>query len=137
MAINQADQYLLCVDDDPDDCSLLKEAIERHTNSIAIVFIHSGNEVVDFLNNAISNNKLPGLIILDVNMPGMDGKNTLLAIEKVLPEYIPILFLTTTPRDVDIIFGERHKAALLAKPTDIKGYDDLAKTILDLFIGGK
>lgn len=127
-------QYLLCVDDDPDDCILLKDAIDRHSNTVGLKFIHSGNEVLKFINTAINNKNLPALIVLDVNMPGMDGKNTLLELEKVLPGYIPILFLTTTPRDVDVIFGEHHKAALLAKPTDIKGYDDLAKTILDLFL---
>jgi two-component system response regulator len=133
----RTNQYLLCVDDDPDDCTLLKEAMERHTDTVNLEFIHSGSEVVEFINTAISDSRLPALIVLDVNMPGMDGKNTLLEIEKILPVYIPVLFLTTTPRDVDIVFGERHKAALLAKPRDVKGYDELARTILDLFVLGK
>lgn len=130
-------KYLLCVDDDPDDCTLLKEAIERHSKAVALKFIHSGNDVLEFIKTAIRDKTLPALIVLDVNMPGMDGKNTLLELQKVLPEYVPVLFLTTTPRDGDIMFGESHKAALMAKPRDIKGYDDLASTIMDLFINGK
>jgi CheY-like chemotaxis protein len=130
-------QYFLNVDDDKDDCLLLKEALERHSNAVSLKFVESGDKLIHFLSDAIAKNHLPALIIIDVNMPAMDGRSTLLEIKKILPVYIPVLFLTTSPRDMDVKFGEHNTAALMAKPTDMKGYDDLAKTILDLFLPGK
>jgi CheY-like chemotaxis protein len=128
--------YFLSVDDDQDDCLLLKEALERRSRAVSLKFVESGDKVIHFLNDAIAKNHLPALIIIDINMPAMDGRSTLLEIKKILPVYIPVLFLTTSPRDIDIKFGEHNTAALMAKPRDIKGYDDLAQTILDLFLPG-
>ena len=70
------------------------------------------------------------LIVLDINMPGMDGRDTLIEIKKLLGMiYIHVLFLTTKPRDEDLLLGERQGITLMAKPRSMKGYNELAETI--------
>jgi two-component system, response regulator len=125
--------YILYVDDDPDDCTLFEEALTRYKSMVPIKCINSGNDSVRFLSAAIIKDELPGVVILDVNMPGMDGRATLIALKKILPSETPVIFLTTTPRNTDISFGDRSGATLFAKPTSIAGYNDLINTILNVF----
>lgn len=125
--------YILYIDDDEDDCMLVQDAINRTKFNILLTYIDSGDKAVEFISNAINNNELPRVIILDINMPGMGGRSTLLELKKILPSQFPILFLTTTPRNNDISFGEKNGATLFAKPTSIAGYNDLINTIMNVF----
>ena len=124
-------KYILGIDDDEDDSSLLAEALRKADPVYGLRFIKSGDMAVTFLNEALQSNDLPSLIVLDVNMPGMDGRETLIEIKKLLGDaYVPVLFLTTTPREEDLSLGESQGITLMEKPRTMKGYDELAKTIL-------
>lgn len=124
-------KYILGIDDDEDDSSLLAEALRKADPVFGLRFIKSGDKAITFLSEALQSNHLPVLIVLDVNMPGMDGRETLIEIKKMLGDiYIPVLFLTTTPREQDLSLGESHGITLLEKPRTMKGYEELAKTIL-------
>lgn len=125
-------KYILGIDDDEDDSSLLGEALQKANPACRLHFIKSGDQAIKYLTEAMQNNDLPGLIVLDINMPAMDGRDTLLEIKKLLADiYIPVLFLTTTPRNEDLFLGESQGITLMAKPRSTKGYDELAKTIFD------
>src|SRR5687767_1114630 len=97
--------YILCVDDDKDDCELLSEAVKNSGYSTTIKFLHSGEEAISFLIKAQTESRLPKLLILDVNMPKMNGLQALTEIRKTLPAYVPVLFLTTSPRDSEVTFS--------------------------------
>jgi two-component system response regulator len=127
----ESQKYILCIDDDKDDCLLLGEAITQVNQSYAVRFIDSGEGAIRFLTEVLENNRpLPGLITLDVNMPRVNGQETLVQIQKLLGRiYIPVIFLTTSPRDIDLVLAEGKGVSIVAKPRTIKGYDDLAKTI--------
>ena len=71
---------ILCVDDDPDDLQLLREAIERIDSSYTIVEAYDGEDGLRRLNNMKESNQLPCLIVLDINMPKMDGKQAFVSI---------------------------------------------------------
>jgi len=125
-------KYILCIDDDEDDCSLLAEALHGEKPAYRLHAVKSGDLALQFLADALQNNDLPELIVLDINMPAMDGKETLVQIKKLLGGlYVPVLFLTTTPREEDLLFGEVRGVTIMAKPKSMKGYGDLAKTIFD------
>jgi two-component system, chemotaxis family, response regulator Rcp1 len=126
--------YILCVDDDEDDCKLLEEALKKGDKNIKLEFVLSGEEAIEFLTSAIQNNHLPRLIILDLNMPKLNGTEVLLQIRRKLKLDIPVLFFTTSSRTHDVLFGEENGASLLVKPTSFQGYEEVVDTIFKSLI---
>lgn len=67
----------ICVaDDDPDDRELLLEAFQKITDSHHLMAVNSGKALFDYL-SVMDDSELPCLIVLDYNMPGLDGKQIL------------------------------------------------------------
>jgi CheY-like chemotaxis protein len=123
--------YILCIDDDKDDCALLSEAIYSIDPSIILCFENNGKSALQFLKEASAKNDLPGLIILDLNMPGMDGKETLNGINAI-PELTdtPIVIFTTSISDTELLGFEKKGVSTFVKPHTIEGYKMIAKTIV-------
>lgn len=75
---------ILLVDDDPDCRQLIRDAIEQGKLDNPVYEVCSGEEALAFLNRqgAYANAPRPGLIYLDIEMPGMNGQETLRAIRR-------------------------------------------------------
>lgn len=88
---------ILLVDDDPDCRMLVRDAIEASKVSNTVYEASNGAEALDFLNRrgAFADAPRPGLIYLDIEMPGMGGQETLRAI-RAMPEFreTPIVMMT-------------------------------------------
>jgi CheY-like chemotaxis protein len=69
-------KFILIGEDDLDDEDLLKELFFSVDDSFTLTFINNGKRVVDYLRSA-ANDRLPCLIILDYNMPELDGAHIL------------------------------------------------------------
>ena len=110
-------KLLLCIEDDEDDCTWIAEAAAEVDPAIVFVNKRNGREALQFLNNQKSHHYLPCLILLDINMPVMNGKETLITIKKdpVLKE-IPIIVFTTSTNMMDVTFCERFGVDLITKP---------------------
>ena len=99
---------ILMADDDPDDRLLTKEAFEENRLKNPIYFVEDGEQLIDFLKHkngyTPENAPRPGLILLDLNMPKLDGREALAKI-KSDPKIksIPVIILTTSKADEDII----------------------------------
>jgi CheY-like chemotaxis protein len=79
------------------------------------------------------NGSLPRLIVLDVNMPGMDGKETFYKIRSIPSlQTIPVLFLSTSVNDLDILEFEKNGVSIFKKPNTVKEFDEIAMTIVYL-----
>ncbi len=91
---------ILIADDDPEDRQLIKEALNESRLLNEIEFAADGEELMKRLN---SSDKLPGLILLDLNMPKKDGREALKEI-KSNPRFrqIPVVILTTSKAEEDI-----------------------------------
>ena len=83
---------ILIVDDDPDDCELLQETLEEVGIAFTINVAHDGPAAFEFLKTL--NGNLPKLIILDVNMPMMNGVDFLSNLNSLYS--IPVIMYTTT-----------------------------------------
>lgn len=100
---------ILMADDDPDDQLLVQDAFEEvHLNN-QFAFVSDGIELMDYLHRKgdyahLSGTSLPGLILLDLNMPKKDGREALKEIkaDPVL-RTIPIVILTTSSAEEDIL----------------------------------
>jgi two-component system, response regulator len=99
---------ILMADDDPDDQMLLMEALKENNVSNAVSFVENGEELMDYLNKrgkfSDESTQTPGIILLDLNMPKIDGREALRMIKsdkKLLK--IPVVVLSTSRADADVI----------------------------------
>lgn len=91
---------ILIVDDDADDREILKEAFQSHLATPEYLMFENGDELLEYLHQNEAN--LPQLILLDLNMPGKDGRQALKEIkvhESLLT--VPIVVLTTSSSTED------------------------------------
>lgn len=100
---------ILVADDDPDDRLFIKEAIDEVRLANELTLVNDGVELMDYLHRRgayeyLSGHPLPGLILLDLNMPRKDGREALQEI-KSHPDLrrIPVVVLTTSKADEDVL----------------------------------
>jgi len=95
---------ILLADDDEDDRMLAKDALERGLLTNPIDEVTDGIELLDHLNGLLDREEpLPGLILLDLNMPRMDGREALARIrENDRLRRIPVVVLTTSKAEEDV-----------------------------------
>jgi two-component system, response regulator len=127
-------------DDDPDDQILLKEALKENNISNSICFVENGEELINFLNCRGKFEGMecakPGLIIMDLNMPKMDGRQALKLIkaDPVLKK-IPVIVLTTSKADSDI--SECYNLGVnsfITKPVDFQDLVDVIGEISNYWL---
>jgi CheY-like chemotaxis protein len=105
MKIHETTFVILVAEDDKEDRMLIKDALEENPIVIDLRFVGNGDELLFYL---LSNDKVkhpnPELILLDLNMPKMDGREALKEIKKH-PElrYLPIVILTTSDIGDDVL----------------------------------
>lgn len=120
---------ILIADDDSDDCYLIRLAFEDCKIDNPIVFFKNGQEIVDYVNQPETvGEKSIGLIILDLNMPKMDGREALNKLKSnPLWRKIPVLVMTTSSamEDVQKCY-DLGANSFITKPSS---YDDLNNTI--------
>ncbi len=108
---------ILCVDDDADDLILLKQAIHKIDSGYQIIEANDGVQALDILHHMKDTNNLPCLIVLDINMPRMDGKQTLVEIQQHdTLSSIPVVMFTTSSSMLDKKFSDSKKVEMITKP---------------------
>jgi CheY-like chemotaxis protein len=112
---------VLYADDDPDDLLLVQESFVQYTSNVQVVTARDGIEALHYLENLRPFDPAPCLIILDINMPRMTGKEALKRI-RTLERFtdIPVVLFTTSCYSVDKKFAEEYKAGFITKPIDVK-----------------
>ena len=107
--INAKPIRILVADDDADDRMLIGDAFEEASLKNPIDFVEDGIELLEYLKHEgryadLADDVRPGIILLDLNMPRMDGRTALGEIRKD-PELrnIPIIVLTTSKSEEDIL----------------------------------
>lgn len=124
---------ILLVEDNIQDAFLIKEALEERDFLKKIYHVENGAKALDFLKNEHPYKEVeaPNLILMDINMPVMDGLEALKRI-KSDPDckHIPVLILTTSSRKEDILNAyKEHSNSYLVKPDDIFELDKLTESI--------
>ncbi|MCU7550537.1 response regulator [Chitinophagaceae bacterium LB-8] len=90
---------VLIVDDDADDREIIRDAFQANYNSTDFIFIENGEKLMEYLENCET---LPALIMLDLNMPGKDGREALKEL-KMHSDFrqIPTIVFTTSSSNKD------------------------------------
>lgn len=121
---------ILWADDDADDLLLMKDILSQTDHQFEIVEVTNGREALSYLHKSKEAGHLPCLIILDINMPVMDGKETLAEIKRNDSfKNLPVVVFTTSNSELDKLFCKRMKVELVTKPPS---YNMLEKTVLDI-----
>ena len=123
---------ILICDDDEDDRMLTQQALEQAHISNALQFVEDGEQLLDYLYQRgayageMGKAPRPGLILLDLNMPKMDGREALKVIkgDKTLCD-IPVVVLSTSRFDQDIIRSYQLGVnSFISKPVTFSGLVD-------------
>ena len=119
-------------DDDPDDIELVEDAFKQFANNVELISFPDGSQALSYLRSLGDADPSPCLVILDINMPVLNGKDTLVRLREV-DRYtnVPVVLFTTSSMPVDKQFAQRHKAGFITKPL---GYEQMA-LITREFIG--
>ncbi len=129
---------ILLIEDNPGDVRLTQEAFKEGSKNVNLDVVMDGVEAINYLykNGEYSTKKSPDLILLDLNLPKMDGREVL---EKVKSDdnlrRIPIIVLTTSDADQDILKSYNlHVNCYLNKPVDFDKFFDIIQKIEDFWL---
>ena len=120
---------VLLVEDNQDDIDLTKEAFSEACIHLNLYTSRDGVQALEFLNNP--NNPKPDLILLDLNMPRKDGRETLAEIKAhPLLKRIPVIILTTSEAEKDIVSAyEKNANSYIVKPVSFDQFLDVVKAL--------
>ncbi len=135
MPLNAKPIIILYADDDPEDRMLAQDAWNESHLANELHFVEDGEDLMDYLHRrgkyeALRDSALPGMILLDLNMPRKDGREALAEI-KSDPNLrsIPIVIMTTTKAEKDIIKAYKLGVnSFIVKPVRFQGLVDMALT---------
>ncbi|HVJ62887.1 MAG TPA: response regulator [Tahibacter sp.] len=126
---------VLMADDDPDDRRLAIDAFRAAQLSNPLHFVEDGAALLDYLNRrdryTDTAHPLPGLILLDLNMPRVDGREALQEIKSdPLLRHIPIIVLTTSAAEEDIARSYRAGCnSFIQKPVSFSAFVEIVSTL--------
>jgi len=129
--MNYEPSNILLVEDEEAHAELTKRAIRKAGNANRVDIVSDGEQALDYLYNRgpyadKEEYSVPGLILLDIKLPGIDGIDVLKVIKED-PDLkrIPVIMLTTSERDEDIVRSYEHYAnSYLTKPVGFKAFEE-------------
>ncbi|MFI6270587.1 MULTISPECIES: response regulator [Micromonospora] len=128
---------ILVVDDDPGDVLMIEEALADSDVDKVIDVVSDGEEAMEFLRaeGRHEHARRPDVILLDLNMPRMDGRQVLGAVKQDEDlRTIPVVVLTTSNADTDIVGSYTLQAnAYVTKPIDLDDFNDVVRRIDEFF----
>ena len=130
---------ILLIEDDLGDILLTQEACKSAKLANKIYVARDGIEALDFLKRVNGNESAPrpDLILLDLNMPRMNGHEFLKEI-KANPEFsaIPVVVLTTSEDEKDVLATyQLHANCYITKPVSLEGMKKIVSAIDEFWIG--
>ena len=136
MNVEKKPLIILMADDDADDRLLTEEALVESRVLNELHFAEDGVELIEYLRGEgkfsdRSQYPVPGLILLDLNMPKKDGREALAEIKAdAALRRIPVVILTTSKAEEDMIKGyDLGAASYISKPVTFDALVDLMRTL--------
>lgn len=124
---------ILLVEDNPADARLMNEALADVKAPATLCWVTSGEEALERLrsNDLASDERRPDLVLLDLNLPGLNGHEVLLHIKRdPALKRTPVLVLSSSARSEDVEDAyDGHANAYLVKPQNYEGYLILVASI--------
>jgi chemotaxis family two-component system response regulator Rcp1 len=131
---------ILLVEDNPADVRLTEEALKEAANALTRLHVATdGAQALEFLHRQgeFAGAPRPDLMLLDLNLPGVDGRQVLAHV-KGDPDLrrIPVVVLTTSPSEDDILHAyDQHVNSYIRKPVDLDQFLHVLRAIDDYWLG--
>lgn len=119
-------------DDDTDDLELVQDAFSRYTNNVEVVTAKDGLQAISYLHSLQEHKTIPCLIILDINMPVLNGRDALKKI-KEMPHLtsVPVVLFSTSSSPLDKEFAKKYNAGFVTKPLDVSQMEMITELFID------
>ncbi len=127
--------YILLVEDNPDDVELTKLAFKKNNFANKIINVEDGEEALEFLfgdhPDGVKTNGYPVIILLDLKLPKVDGHQVLKKIKSnKTSKLIPVVIMTSSKEEEDIINGYNLGAnSYVRKPVDYKEFVEVVNNV--------
>lgn len=119
-------------DDDTDDLDLVQDAFARYSKNVEVLTARDGSQALHYLSSLSEADPTPCLIILDINMPAMNGKEVLKHIRTIERyESVPVVLFTTSSFPQDESFAKKYNAGFVTKPLDVKQMEVITELFID------
>jgi CheY-like chemotaxis protein len=131
--LENTNRTIVCIDDDADDLQMLREAITTIDNNYHIIEAYDGYSGLVKLQQMSEEGRLPCLIVMDINMPRMDGKQAFVKLkaDPVLSR-IPIVIFSTSSSPIDKMFFQHKGVEFMTKPIVFEHLIEAAGKLLRL-----
>lgn len=122
---------ILWADDDQDDLMMMREVMSTVTDECEIIEVENGRKAMEYLHAAKASNSFPCLVVLDMNMPIMSGRDTLAALKSdAVLQTLPVVVFTTSSSELDRVFCRRYGVDMHTKPLTFSG---MKQVVVNLF----
>ncbi|MES1219008.1 MAG: response regulator [Bacteroidota bacterium] len=122
---------IFLIEDDLDDIEILEYALNKQGVLYEMIYVNDGSAAIDFINSI---KQIPDIIILDMNLPKVHGRDVIPVI-KASPVFkkIPLVILTTSSAKEDMEYSYKNGAdKYLIKPTSVEQIEENVKIIVGL-----
>ncbi len=107
---------VLWAEDEPFHIGLVREVVKKNYADIFLAEAINGREALSFLDDALGLNVVPQLIVLDINMPDLDGRKTLInMLTRQALKNIPKVLFSSSNSLLDKLFAARYQVPLVHK----------------------
>jgi chemotaxis family two-component system response regulator Rcp1 len=133
--------HILLIEDSRADAKIIERALREGEIAHRLTVIPDGRNALDYLfslsQEPVSTGREPDLILLDLNLPGIDGCQVLTQIKgDPYLRIIPVIVLTTSQREEDILQTYQAGAnTYIPKPAEYDRYRELVATLHDYWVG--
>lgn len=129
---------ILLIEDNEGDILLTVDALKEFKIPNKVTVVKDGWEAVQFIENSgiYAHKKEPDLILLDINLPKMNGHEVLMNIKNnENKKHIPIVMLTTSSSQIDILKSyQNHANCYITKPADINDFARVMASIENFWL---
>jgi CheY-like chemotaxis protein len=108
---------VLYADDDPEDIELVSEAFQSYAQNVELMTFADGIELLNFIEAVDPLHVAPCLFIIDINMPRLNGKETLRRLRRIETfAEVPVVLFSTSSLPADAVFAKNFNACFVTKP---------------------
>lgn len=129
--MNWEDKTILYVDDDADDREMLGDAVRNVAPEVQVTYAENGLQALELLEQKRAAQTLPCLIVLDLNMPFLDGRQTYERIKTdPLLNSIPLVILSSGENPSDKALFKREGISYFTKPIEFAAMKNIASQMV-------